>query len=136
MPEEIEEEVKDPIKEEPAEIVKRVPIIDRTQITFDNKAALNYLKVIYGVNLRGSNIGMETYFPFRQSAVKTVYLEKETEKGRLFRLDKVILVNGITRDNFEINENDVNNGRVNNNEGTQFRSLQDVLEYLLKETAK
>lgn len=135
MPEEVVNE-KEQIEENPIEVVKRVPIIDRTQITFDNKAALNYLKVIYGVNLRGSNIGMETYFPFRQSAVKTVYLEKDSEKGKVFRLDKVLLVNGITRDSFEINSNDVANGRVNNNEGTQFASLQQVLDYLLKETAK
>jgi hypothetical protein len=135
MPEEVVNE-KEQIEENPIEVVKRVPIIDRTQITFDNKAALNYLKVIYGVNLRGSNIGMETYFPYRQSAVKTVYLEKDSEKGKVFRLDKVLLVNGITRDSFEINSNDVANGRVNNNEGTQFASLQQVLDYLLKETAK
>ena len=125
----------EPIKPEegPIKIVKRIPVVERRLIQFDNSFT-NYLKVIYAVNLRGRQEGTEAYFPKRNSAIKPIFCEVDGVKGVALMMCEVQIVNGVTGDNFAITLNDVENGRVQDGK-TPLTSLGAVVQYLLANTA-
>ena len=125
---------KEPIQEEKP-IVEKIPVLERRIIQFDVNVSPNYLKVIYGVYLRGNSVGTEAYFPKKHTAIKLNYADRETEKGTAFQLKSVILVNGITSDTFEINQEDIDNGRVSGGKEAPLTSLNAVIQFLLPQTA-
>lgn len=133
MPEEIIPGEQEQIKENKP-IVEKIPVVTRNQIQFDDAVSPNYLKVIYGVNLRGNQVGTEAYFPRKQSAINLNYADIQTEKGVIFKIESVELVNGITGNIFAVTQNDIDNGRVSNNQKVVFSSLDEVISFLLKYT--